>query len=58
MCTGIILFWIIHSLMTHTGWGLVSPLPGSNIHPQDDSFLKKKQWDFENTPSNAQTLAL
>lgn len=58
MCTRIILFSIIHPLITHTGWGLVSPPPGPNIHPQDDSFLKKKQWDFENTPSNAQTLAL
>jgi len=30
----------------------------SNIHPQDDSFLKKKQWDFENTPSNKYPLLI
>eukprot|EP01012_Entosiphon_sulcatum_P023875 TRINITY_DN2901_c0_g1_i1.p1 TRINITY_DN2901_c0_g1~~TRINITY_DN2901_c0_g1_i1.p1 ORF type:complete len:1108 (-),score=264.30 TRINITY_DN2901_c0_g1_i1:491-3790(-) len=22
----------------------------ANVHPQDDSFLKKRPWDFENTP--------
>lgn len=30
----------------------------SNIHPQDDSFLKKKVWDFENTPRDQYPLLL
>ena len=28
------------------------------IHPQDDSFLSKKPWDFENTPSSKYPLLL
>ncbi len=28
------------------------------IHPQDDSFLSKKVWDFENTPKNKYPLLL
>eukprot|EP00668_Euglena_longa_P014533 GGOE01018523.1.p1 GENE.GGOE01018523.1~~GGOE01018523.1.p1 ORF type:complete len:1085 (+),score=332.30 GGOE01018523.1:416-3256(+) len=30
----------------------------TNIHPQDDSFLKKKAWDFENTPEHKYPLLL
>lgn len=29
-----------------------------DINPQDDSFLSKAQWDFENTPSNQYPLLL
>lgn len=28
------------------------------IHPQDDNFLEKKVWDFENTPANKYPLLL
>eukprot|EP00906_Rhabdomonas_costata_P004894 RCo007337 len=28
------------------------------VHPQDDSFLKKKSWDFENTPRDSYPLLM
>ena len=28
------------------------------VHPQDDSFLSKKEWDFENTPADKYPLLL
>ena len=30
----------------------------TNIHPQDDSFLKKKAWDFEDTPRSKYPLLM